>query len=258
MLAALRAQGVEASSLPLIEISAAPDAAAVAEAWAGLAGDALAFFASANAVEQFFGARPAAAVWPPGTLAAGPGPGTAQALRAGGVPAELVVEPAADAPSFDSEALWQLLRERDWHGRRVLLVRGEQGRDWLTEQLQAAGATVHTVAAYRREPPRLDDAGRARLHAALRAPSAHLWHFSSSEAVRHLAALAPGAAWGEARAAATHPRIAAAARGIGFGRVDEVAPGVEALVAWVMSIAPKAPIAPIEPPTAAGGRTPRP
>jgi uroporphyrinogen-III synthase len=226
----LRSRGVSASTLPLIEIAPAPDPAAVAAAWAGLPGDALAFFASANAVEHFLGARPAGAAWPAATLAAGPGPGTAAALRAGGVPAPRVVEPAAGAASFDSEALWEELRTRDWRGRRVLLVRGEQGRDWLAEQLQAAGAEVHAVAAYRRLAPRPDDAGRALLARALAEPGGFLWHFSSSEAVQHLRTLAPGADWRVARAAATHPRIAAAARALGFGVVDEIAPGVEALV----------------------------
>lgn len=230
LIAELRARGVAASALPLIEIAPAPDPAAVAAAWAGLADDALAFFASANAVEHLLGVRPPGAPWPDATLAAGPGPGTAAALRAGGVPAPQVVEPAAGAASFDSEALWEELRTRDWRGRRVLLVRGEQGRDWLAEQLQAAGAEVHAVAAYRRLAPQPDAAGRALLSRALAEPGGYLWHFSSSEAVQHLGALEPSAAWSAAKAAATHPRIAAAARALGFGAVDEIAPGVEALV----------------------------
>lgn len=226
----LRSRGVAASALPLIEIAPPPDPAAVATAWAGLAGDALAFFASANAVEHFLGARPAGLHWPDATLAAGPGPGTAAALRAGGVPAPLVVEPAAGAASFDSEALWEQLRPRDWRGRRVLLVRGEQGRDWLAEQLHAAGAEVHAVAAYRRRAPQPDAAGRALLARALAEPGAYLWHFSSSEAVQYLSALAPDATWRGAAAVVTHPRIAAAARALGFGAVDEIAPGVEGLL----------------------------
>src|SRR5690606_39453212 len=41
-----------------------------------------------------------------------------------------VLCPSADAPSHDSEALWALLCERGHKPRRVLLVRGTQGRDW--------------------------------------------------------------------------------------------------------------------------------
>jgi uroporphyrinogen-III synthase len=230
LVAALRARGVAASGLPLIDIAPAPDPAAVAAAWAGLDGDALAFFASANAVEHFLAARPAGRAWPAATLAAGPGPGTAAALRAGGVPPPLVVEPTPEAASFDSEALWERLRGRDWRACRVLLVRGEQGRDWLAEQLQAAGAKVHAVAAYRRLAPQPDAAGRVLLGLARAEPGAYLWHFSSSEAVGHLAALAPGSTWAAAAAVATHPRIAAAARALGFGEVGEIAPGLDAMV----------------------------
>ena len=53
--------------------------------------------------------------------------------------------------------------------------------------------------------------------------------FSSSEAVGHLPALAPGADWSASRALATHPRIAEAAGSLGCGRVDTVSPSPEAV-----------------------------
>lgn len=210
----LRAHGIDAVALPLIRIVPAADAAPVQAAWRRLDRYALLFFVSANAVQHFFGARPSDAAWPAATRAAAPGPGTAAALRARGLEP---VEPAPDAPAFDSEALWQRLRHEDWAGRAVLVVRGEDGRDWLAEQLRAAGATVDFVAAYARRPPQPDAAQRALLDAALAAPAAHLWLFSSSEAVRHLQALAPVPPG--ARALASHPRIAEAARAAGFAEV---------------------------------------
>ncbi|MFS2055745.1 uroporphyrinogen-III synthase, partial [Variovorax sp. CT11-76] len=47
----------------------------------------------------------------------------------------------------------------------------------------------------------------------------------------------PATDWRAARAIATHPRIAQAARGAGFGTVRESAPLLEALVASIESLA---------------------
>lgn len=229
LVAELRAAGIDAVALPLIDIAPTADPHAVQQAWHQLPACALAMFVSANAVQHFMRLRPAQASWPAGVLAGSTGPGTSAALRAAGVPPPLLVEPAAEV--FDSEALWQRLRGRDWAGRQVLVVRGEGGRDWLAEQLGSAGATVHFVAAYARRPPALDAAGRALLDAALAQPQAHLWVIGSSEAVGHLACLAPQADWSGAAALAPHPRIAEALRRLGFGRVRQVAAGAAALAA---------------------------
>jgi len=223
--AALQALGVDAVGLPLIGIAPAPEPAAVQAAWQRLPALALAMFVSANAVNHFFDQRPPGSGWPAGTLAGSTGPGTTAALRAAGVPAGCVVEPGPEGP-FDTDTLWLQLAARPWAGRQVLVVRGEAGRDWLAERLRAAGAQVDFVAAYRRLAPAFDPAAAAVLAAALDHPREHCWHFSSSEAIAHLMAACPGTDWEPARALATHPRIAQAARQQGFGRVDEV--GVQA------------------------------
>jgi uroporphyrinogen-III synthase len=220
----LRAHGIDAAALPLIAIEPPADAEPVRAAWRSLDRRALVLFVSANAVQHFFALRPAGAAWPATTRAAAPGPGTAAALRSQGLQP---VEPAADAPAFDSEALWQQLRRQPWAGCSVLVVRGENGRDWLADQLRSAGATVDFLAAYARRPPR-PEAGELALLAAARAePARHLWLFSSSEAVRHLVALGPIVAG--ARALATHPRIAAAARVAGLAEVIECRPELQAV-----------------------------
>lgn len=235
--ARLAALEIDAIALPLLAIGDAPDPAAVSAAWRGLAQRALAMFVSPSAVERFAAARPAGTRWPPGTLAGSTGPGTARALRDAGVPAQCIVSPAEDAPRFDSEALWALLRARcDWRGRAALIVRGEGGRDWLAGQLRAAGAEVDFVEAYRREPPRWTAAQREALDAARAHPAAQWWLFSSSEAIGQLAVLAVQADWSASTALATHPRIAEAARRAGFGRVHEVAPSPQAVAALTRSI----------------------
>ncbi len=225
----LRGLGVDARALPLLDIEPAADPAPLHAAWRGLAGYRLVMFVSANAVVHFMALRPVGAGWPAAVLAAATGPGTAAALRDARVDEACIVEPAADAPSFDSEALWARLSSLDWTDRRVLVVRGEDGRDWLADQLRTAGAQTDFVAAYRRVAPQPDAVGRELLQAAQTDPASHVWLFSSSEAVGHLRTLAEAADWSRSSALATHPRIAAAAQQLGFGRVETVAPDPKAL-----------------------------
>lgn len=231
--AELQALGQDAQALPLIDIGPPADVAPVAAAWHALADDALVMFVSANAVAQFFAHRPPAAAWPPALQAGATGPGTVAALHAAGLAPAQMVAPPDDAPSFDSEALWAELQGRDWAGRRVLVVRGEDGRDWLADTLRSRGAQVRFVAAYRRIAPRPDTAQLALLAAAQAAPAQHLWLFSSSEAVAHLCALVPRADWSRSQAVASHARIAQAARDAGFAAVALAPPRAAAVAALV-------------------------
>lgn len=222
---ALREAGVDAVALPLIGIAPPADRTAVHAVWQALPAADWVMFVSANAVEQFFAARPAGAAWPPGLRAGAPGPGTEAALRLAGVSAiDCPGGDDADEGRFDSEALWRCVAARGWAGRRVWVVRGEDGRDWLADTLRAAGAQVQALAAYRRVPAQPDAAGLALLADARRAVAGHAWQFTSSEAVRRLQALAPEADWQAALALTSHPRIAEAARQAGFGRVRMVPP----------------------------------
>jgi len=228
--ARLQALGLQAAALPLLAISGPADPAAVRAAWQQLAQMSLVMFVSPSAVDRFMALRPPGLAWPGGVLAGGTGPGTAQALARAGVPQAAVVAPAADSGQFDSEALWALLQaRRQWLGAQVLVVRGEGGRDWLADTLRQHGASLHFVEAYRRTVPVLDAAGAVRLADALALPQRWCWLLSSSEAAGHLRLLAPQASWAGSRALASHPRIAEAARRLGFGRVDAVRPAPEAV-----------------------------
>jgi uroporphyrinogen-III synthase len=212
----LQQLGLDAVSLPLVGIAPPVDPARVQQAWADLPGAALAMFVSPNAVMHFFQARPDGAPWPAAVRAGSTGPGTTAALKDAGVPLSLIVEPPAAGP-FDTETLWQQIGAWPWPGRTVLVVRGEDGRDWLSGQLRAAGADVQFVAAYRRVAPPLDT---GLVEAALADPAGHVWHFTSSEGIAHLLAQCPGRDWSASRALATHPRIADAARRAGFNPVQ--------------------------------------
>jgi uroporphyrinogen-III synthase len=237
--AALQALGLRAQALPLLGIAAPADPAPVQAAWHQLPHQAVVMFVSPSAVQRFFAVRPGGLSWPAGLIAAGTGPGTRQALLTAGVPADGVLTPPDTAGTFDSEALWAVLQPRvDWPGRHVLVVRGEGGRDWLADTLRQHGAQLHVVEAYRRTAPVPDAAGRDLLRRALAQPAAHCWLFSSSEAVNHLPALAPGADWRQAVALASHPRIADTAELLGFGRVQQVAPEPAAVAAALRALAP--------------------
>ncbi len=248
----LRQGGFAAEALPLIDIAPASDAQAAAHAWKTLDAYAACMFVSGNAVDYFFqkkeaGTQAGQAQAAPELIAGGkqsvppslrfmaPGPGTVAALRAAGVPAGQIDAPAADADQFDSEALWAVVGQRNWQGRRVLVVRGEgqqaggvsSGRDWISRQWEAAGAQVDFVGVYRRCTPVFTDAQVQRARAA--SADGSVWVFSSSEAVANLMAspALAGLDWRRARAVATHPRIVEAVRAAGWGVVVASRPALK-------------------------------
>lgn len=246
--------GFEAEALPLIEIAPVADTASVAAARQRLAQsfyDA-AMFVSGNAVEFLVGDAALDVSGLPDLRWLAPGPGTVSALRAAGVPPGQIDAPAADALQFDSEALWDVVGVRDWRGRRVLVVRGQgadesaggplpqgQGRDWIARQWQAAGAEVDFISVYQRRAPQWTPAETGRALAA--AADGSVWVFSSSEAVAHLAqamggGTGAGPGWHQARAVATHPRIAATLQAAGWGEVFPSRPALGDLVALLHSI----------------------
>jgi uroporphyrinogen-III synthase len=236
----LRARGFDAQALPLIEIAPVQGEAGLLRAWQQLPHYRAVMFVSGNAVRHFFAQRPDGAAWPGVTRAWSPGAGTREALLAAGVDAARVDAPPPDAVQFDSESLWQVVAGQIARGDRVLIVRGadaegaSRGRDWLAGQVAAAGALVELVLAYRRQPPRLSQEELA-LAKQSGGTAGCVWLFSSSQAIAHLRALLPQQDWGTARAVATHPRIARAAKAAGFGVVCESRPAVDAIVAALES-----------------------
>ena len=235
----LRQRGFEAQALPLIRILACESGQDVARAWGELAGARAAMFVSSNAVRHFFASPDARSGWPGSVRAWATGPGTALALGKAGVPEELVDAPPIDAAQFDSETLWRQVAAQVAPGDRILIVRGAEdnhpenrGRDWLEQQLGAAGADVTTAIAYLRGVPEWTP---VQLDEAARAASDAVWLFSSSQAIANLRQLLPRQAWNSARAIATHPRIESAAREAGFGVVCVSRPSMEAVVAALES-----------------------
>ncbi|WP_309906153.1 uroporphyrinogen-III synthase [Variovorax soli] len=237
---ALRSAGVDAQALPLIAIAPVADGKDLQAALQRLDHYAALMFVSAAAAEHFFdGAASVAAGLRSRCWATGPG--TIRALQQAGVPARAIDAPAADAAQFDSEALWAQVQAQVRPGLRVLIVRGGDaagqpaGRAWLMREIAAAGGACDTVVAYRRLPAPLDDAARELAGEGARGEA--IWLFSSAEAISRLRAALPDTSWGSARAIATHPRIAEAARDVGFGAVCVSSPALPALIASIESFA---------------------
>jgi len=258
---ALQAAGYTASALPLIEVGPARHSQAVAQAWAQWLSFQAVMFVSAQAVRYFFESQPAGYTWANGPRCWATGPGTHKALLQAGVPETSIDSPAADAAQFDSEALWQRVASQVKAGQPVLIVRGNDalsdaadaeadnnseqaehssaptgtGRDWLAQQLQAAGASAQFVVAYERRAPAWSAEQQAL--AAQAAADGTVWCFSSSQAIHHLAQAMPSQSWAKARCIATHPRIAETARSLGFGEIQMSKPSLADLLVSLESLA---------------------
>lgn len=235
---------------PLMDIGPPHDLAPVQAAWSRWSTWHAVMFVSAQAVRLFFAQRPAGLTAPvPMPRCWATGMGTRRALQEVGVPETHIDSPSASAAQFDSETLWTLVRGQVQPGQSVLIVRGNDashegespsdsrgaGRDWLGEQLKAQGAHVQWLAAYERRAPAWSAAQRTAAQQA--AQDGSVWLFSSSQAIGHLADLLPGVSWSQARALATHPRIAQAAQDVGFGHVAQVRPVIADVLASLESMA---------------------
>lgn len=145
------ARGFCAHQLPLLELEPLAELPA-AERRRVLALDEFRhiIFVSANAVR--FGMAVIEDFWPQlpvGLNWYAVGDGTARALAAFGVTAQ------TPGPDMTSEGLLALPDLVNCGGERVLLVKGEGGREALARELAARGARVETLACYRRVAPAL-------------------------------------------------------------------------------------------------------
>ncbi len=213
--AAIEAQGGRTWRLPLLDIAPVDDSEAFAALASSLDEFDFAFFVSANAVSHGLAGIRAHRAWPPGPQAVTVGPGSATALRDAGFTEVLV-----PAERFDSEGVLALpeFAPDAVTGKRVLILRGDGGRELFGDVLMARGAQVSCFTCYRRLAPDVDV---QTLASAASAGALDAITLTSSEAVRHLAAAlttdaAPVLA---VPVFAPHERVAEAARAAGFTHV---------------------------------------
>jgi uroporphyrinogen-III synthase len=208
-------------------------------------------FVSSNAVEGYLGLLGKTAFqgpWPAGTLAATVGAASAGLLyKSHVVPATRVLHPDADA-SQDSEALWRLLEPRLSSLRRVLIVRGQSGREWLGERLETANVAVDRLAVYTREAALWTPDELQRLGAALTTSARCVVLLTSGESVDAVhanierAGLLPP--WRRSRFVVIHERVARRLQSVlgASGKVESTmvkvcSPGDDAIVESIRQMA---------------------
>jgi uroporphyrinogen-III synthase len=166
---------------PLLTISAVERITALQDAAIALDGYELVVFVSPNAVEHALNAMLRHRAWPAALPAACMGKSSELALAHFGV--ANIIAPQA---RFDSDSLLALPQLADVRGHRVLVCRGDGGRELLVDTLRARGAHVDVLTCYRRTPAALDPAPLIRLWQANQLDAITL---TSSESVHHFAQL---------------------------------------------------------------------
>ncbi len=136
----IEAEGGEAMRLPVIEIVEIEDKTPLLNCNL----NDFAIFISANAVEK---ALPSLDL-PRQCQVLAVGKRTAETLKVAGITAH------CPAPPFNSEALLEMPELQKIPGKKIVIFRGEGGRELLAKTLQQRGAIVNYVNVYRRiQPP---------------------------------------------------------------------------------------------------------
>jgi len=243
--ARLAALGLPVTVLPLLEIHALTgleEKAQLADTLARLTDYDLVTFVSPNAIDKVFAQLPG---WPSGLPIAVVGEGSRLALAAHGVTdANATITSPQDSTRSDSEHLLLALDLPSLRGKRVLIVRGDGGRDFLADGLRAAGAEVDFITAYRRAVPVLTPALQATLEKLLQ--HHHDWIITSSEALRGLLQLLDllrqqagndgiVVRMQQQHLIVPHARIAQTAAGLGFAHVTLTGSGDAGVLAALQS-----------------------
>src|SRR3990167_5142020 len=129
--------GGRAIRFPTLEIFDAQDMTPLSGAIDRLEQFDLAIFISPNAVNRVMNQVRAKRVWPSDLRCAAVGKGSAKALERFGCDAVIVPQ-----GRFDSEALLALPELQDMAGKRVVIFRGEGGRELLGDELVRRGADL--------------------------------------------------------------------------------------------------------------------
>lgn len=211
----IEAAGGRAHLFPAIEIEDLPAPPALAE----LERFDLAIFISPTAVAK---AMARIAAWPPALRAAAVGGGTRRELERRGVHA--VIAPAVGA---DSEALLAVSEMHEVAGKRIVIFRGEGGREHLGETLERRGAKIAYAACYRRRPP------RAKPHWSPNEVDAIT--ISSSQGLANLFEALDGAFLRSRPLFVPHPRVADSARARAVREVVLAGPSDDEMLAALVA-----------------------
>lgn len=140
-------------SFPVLAIEATQNSEQVHEIVRDLVHYDLAIFISANAVEHGLRYVMQHGGWPANVQVAAVGAATARALEEYHLKVGIV-----PVSGFNSEALLACPELQTINGKRIVIFRGEGGREYLVQTLQQRGAFVRYVEVYRRAKPAVDPA----------------------------------------------------------------------------------------------------
>lgn len=174
--------GGTVTRLPVIEITGPQDPGAVELILARVPTYDIAIFVSPNAVDQALALLDVRSGWPGGPRVATVGRGSAAALERHGVRVDI-----CPRTHYDSEGLLAEPALNVVAGKRVVIFRGDGGRDLLAETLRARGATVEYAEVYQRRVA--DGAGEGLRRIAAGAP-VDVIVVTSNEGLRNLFRLA--------------------------------------------------------------------
>lgn len=232
--AAIRAAGGNPLLFPVLEILEVEDQRPLLDLIARLDQFDLAIFISPNAVNQAMNLIRAKRTQ--GTAGTLPSTLKIATIGAGGV-RELqkfgINEVIAPTRRFDSEALLALAELQQLAGKRVVIFRGEGGRELLGNTLVQRGATLEYAVCYRRSKPEVDARAVAALLQAWARDELHAITVTSSEGLRNLFGMLgePAQPWlKKTPLFVPHERIAQVARELGLTRVIVTASGDEGLL----------------------------
>jgi uroporphyrinogen-III synthase len=228
----LQTMGRQVELFPLLEIHPLTNHDALDLVLASLERFALVVFVSPNAIAAAF-AR--CKQWPAHVPLAVMGAGSLIALAEQGV--DRAITPVFSPKNLmrtDSQTLLEVLDLSALHGRDVLIVRGESGRELLGDALRAAGAIVTQIASYRRAAPIADPDRLQRLNHLLANDCD--WLITSSEALQILVEMVRGdgpeqeahgrvARLQQQTLIVPHARIAETAESLGFMKVIQSGSG---------------------------------
>lgn len=215
---ALVAAGAVPLLFPVLAIAPLRDTAALVERIIALDQYDLAVFVSPNAVALGLREVLARRTWPPHLRVATVGHSSEAALQAHDLAGQ---EKQVLCPQgrFDSEALLELPELQSMQGQRVIIFRGDGGRELLSETLRQRGATVDYAACYTRHRPTQSADPLLRLWQAGQLDAITV---TSSEGLHNLVAMVGqlGQAWlRKTPLFVPHARIAAAADACGLHQV---------------------------------------
>ena len=214
---------------PVLEIRDIEDAAPVLDAAIRLDSYDLAVFVSPNAIEKALALILPRRPWPAALRVAALGKSSERELARHGI-RDIISPPLR----FDSEALLELAELTDVQGKRVVIFRGDGGREVLGDTLKSRGATVEYVTCYRRARPQLDPAPLLKLWEQGQLDAVTL---TSSEGLRNFHDMVGrlGQAWlKKTPAFVPHLRIAEQAQALGLTKVIPTEPGDDGLMAGLM------------------------